>query len=239
MIRPLLRPARSGAIFLLNTVRLRTRSVDLDLRLSGPVLVLGSAPQAVIPKSFSNDWSLITVNASQAVAERFGIVVPDVTFIQPFVIAGTSSANISARAQLRGRHTHHLVGIDWGWYKGNWAEDLCKLNYTYDKLTIIDSIEQARAVYEATGLYSGIRSSEGRMSTGLAAAIFALRSGADPIVLAGFSLSRNGHAYDNGSSRREHVQGDRAVLAELIRRGCGVFAADPAFAKETRLESFL
>jgi hypothetical protein len=100
---------------------------------------------------------------------------------------------------------------------------------------IVDHWQRSKLTYHVLGQHAAISSGHDKISNGVFAALLAIYSGARPVVLAGISLSKGGHSYNNLNTERYHVNADAAALSLANRRGLPLFAADRDLAEESGL----
>lgn len=205
-----------------------------DLRVSGPCLVLGSAPEPRLPDGFDESWTLVTVNASQAGLKQLGCDrVPDLTVMSGQML-GRKPANLAGQEAIRGQRTRHLILIERGALdRDESVAVLARHRFSYDQITTITSDERSKIVLEVLKKPLALGDGNEKVSTGMFAALLACYLGARPIVLAGFSLEQAGHSYDDRGLHREHVEYDHVALSYIGHRGLPFFAVDERFAKQS------
>src|SRR6187399_2617398 len=76
---------------------------------TGPALVMGAAPNFRLPQGHDADWGLVTVNASQLLAETFGLPVPDIAVLRRGILVGQDEQDFYKRDLLKGRQAKHLI----------------------------------------------------------------------------------------------------------------------------------
>ncbi len=204
------------------------RSRD-PLEFKEKTLVLGSAPGSLLPTGFDKTWSLLTINASQ-VALKDELVTPD------FTLFGTSTlrnkpTNREAKEVLRGRKTKTLILFDRGKFIDNQRLKLFRLGYSYERVVFLSTDERLHWIRDATGIQ--VKDNTQKPSNGVAAAFLCASAGVKKIVLTGFSLTKEGHAYNNKNRERAHVHGDRTALQLAIKRGLPLHTNDKEFSEES------
>lgn len=202
-------------------------------RLEGPVLVIGSAPGSEIPRDVTADWQIVAVNSSQAVTDAAGLPAPSLTvFRDRILVPGKHQEGVWEI--LAGRTTAVAVPIIATSADRGFAAEAEKRGYHAQSVAEISRHDRGALIREMSG--TGLVDLIGpySISNGMFAAVLALKLGAAPVVLAGFSThaGRSGFA---GSPPRLHVKGDRTVGRRLRQRKLPVFAADPAYARSTGL----
>jgi hypothetical protein len=219
------------------SVRLARRPLP-SVKLAGPCVVLGSAPGVRLPSAFGDHWTLLTVNAAQAGLDRLGVRrKPDLTIMSGRML-GHKSANLEGKKVMAGRATSHLVVIERAMTHEQIRAVLEAIGFVYDSLSVIDHRQRARVTYDMLRCNLAIGSGNEKISTGVFAALLACYLGAHPVVLAGCSLARAGHSYNDLGMRRAHVEYDRRALLEAQRQQLPLWAYDPDFARESRLSQW-
>lgn len=192
-----------------------------------PVVIVGSAPVAERPAGLETGYAVISVNGSQSVAARWGIDVPDVTFMMFNQVEGTTTNAREVRRVLTGRHTKSLYVLLW---RRKEIERLRKglraFDYSYDNLTIVDRYERMALLDKVAGLSSLELDAESKCSNGLNAVLFALHHGAPAVILSGINPNSAGHSYNSVGLKRLHVGMDRMLIERLIAAGKPIFTAD-------------
>lgn len=181
-------------------------------RLSAPALVVGSAPGARCPTDVAG-WHLLSVNASQVVAEGWGFDSPTLTLFGTTVL-GMRPSNRAAQRVLRGRRTGCLLTMEDGSNRLVHEFNLWRMGYRYERRAGLD--RQSRLAM----LSSMVGEDLARLkpSNGIVLALLALFLGAPRVVMAGFSLGQTGHAYNQANHPRNHVDADREVLRGIVAR---------------------
>jgi hypothetical protein len=215
---------------LLEQLRMRFTSPDFGgRRIGGPCFVLGSAPSALWPDERFAAWTLLTVNAAQAVAPAPGSE-PDITLMSGQML-GNEPVNREAKRVLRGRSTGELWLIERGISAAAAAALLREMDFTYRALRLITPRQRSRITHRQLGIDASAGSGEQKISTGTFAALLALEQGATAIVLSGFSLSDAGHAYNRLGHKRYHVDSDRAALQVAVERRLPIYTVCPDFSQ--------
>jgi hypothetical protein len=116
---------------------------------------------------------------------------------------------------------------------------LAEIDMRHDRLSCVDTFERAAIIGEAWGEEIAVgpnTSKYQRPSNGVFAASIAIWAGAREVVLCGFSLV-GGHAYIDGDTRRQHVDGDRQffLLAKSLK--CRIATTSEALNDEFGLPS--
>ncbi|TPI12458.1 hypothetical protein FJW06_17000 [Mesorhizobium sp. B4-1-3] len=204
-------------------------------RVTGPALVMGSAPNFRLPEGYDADWALVTVNASQLLAETFGLPVPDVAVIRRGILVGGGEQDCYKRDLLKGRQAKHLIIPVWADVEDKLKVGCRSFNYQYDTLQALTKWQLANIVWRLSGKYHLSRRWHRKISTGAFAILLARFAGFAPVVVSGFSLSQAGHGYDTRNAFRYHADEDAALLRLVVRRGEPIYAEDRDFAAETGL----
>ncbi|MBZ9943602.1 hypothetical protein LB533_21170 [Mesorhizobium sp. BR1-1-13] len=204
-------------------------------RTTGPALVMGSAPNFRLPQGHDADWALVTVNASQLLAETVGLPVPDIAVIRRGIFVDASEQDFYKRDLLRGRQAKHLIIPVWPGVEDKLKAGCRTFDYRYETLQALTKWQLANVVWQLSGKYHMFRGWHRKISTGAFAIILARFAGFAPVVVSGFSLSQAGHGYDTRNAFRYHADEDAALLRRVVRRGEPIYAEDKDFAAETGL----
>ncbi|RWB65575.1 hypothetical protein [Mesorhizobium sp.] len=204
-------------------------------RVTGPALVMGSAPNFRLPRGHDSHWALVTVNASQLLAETFGLPIPDIALIRRGILIGAGGQDIYKRDLLKGRQAKHLIIPVWQDVEDKLKASCCTFNYRYDTLQALTKWQLANIVWRLSGKYHVSGGWHRKISTGAFAIILARFAGFAPVVVSGFSLSQAGHGYDTRNAFRYHADEDAALLRRVVRRGEPIYAEDRDFAAESGL----
>jgi hypothetical protein len=193
--------------------------------LSGPALVLASGPGAAVPSDFNERWTLATVNGSQAVAARLGLGSPDVTLMGTSILR-----NKDAQEVLRGKRTGTLICVRDKKHRDPARIRLAFLKYSYSGFFFLTRQERLRLLSEMVGESVA---SPARPSNGVILALLALHLGCEKVIMTGFSLTKDGHAYNNKGCVRGHKEQDRHILGKVVQRKLPIFTNQPDFSAES------
>ncbi|CAN7705178.1 hypothetical protein [Mesorhizobium sp. LjRoot246] len=202
---------------------------------TGPALVMGSAPNFRLPERHDAGWALVTINASQLLAETFGLSAPDIALIRRGILVGDSEQDLYKRDLLKGRQAKHLIVPVWPDVEDKLKAGCRTFNYRYDTLQALTKWQLANIVWRVSGKYHVSRGWHRKISTGVFAITLARFAGFAPVVVSGFSLSQAGHGYDTRNAFRYHVDEDADLLRRMVRRGEPIYAEDRDFAAESGL----
>lgn len=232
------------------------RSVcDLSLpSLHGPCAVFGSAPSASIPKSYDDSWLLISAGSSQYITEKLGLKIPDLTVsVCSTFIYDTEYIKEyckGALLALSNKRTKGLI-INEDKFVGtavrkkrNLAtlQRIGDINYQYESIQFMSWPYRFKLLTEILG---DKRFNRHVVSTGLFSALLALRCGARPIVLSGFSFAHNFHGYPDdefnkpnglGGKGRGELVADVEAVKIIIKNRWPIYAAEESFASQSGLE---
>lgn len=201
----------------------------------GPALVMGSAPNFRLPEGHDAHWALGTVNASQLLAETFGLSVPDIALIRRGILVGVGEQDFYKRDLLKGRQAKHLIIQVWPDVEDKLKAGCRTFDYHYDTLQALTKWQLANIVWRLSGKYHVSPRWHGKISTGAFAIMLARYAGFAPVVVSGFSLSQAGHGYDARNAFRYHANEDADLLRLVVKRGEPIYAEDRDFAAESGL----
>jgi hypothetical protein len=200
----------------------------LHERMTGPVVVVGSAPKSDMPVGLDETYTIFTVNGSQSVASRWGIDVPDITFMMFNQVEGTTTNAQEVRRVLDGRRTKSLYVLLWRRSEiDRLRRGLKAFNYGYDHLTIVDRYERMALLDKVAGLNSLELDADSKCSNGMNAVLFAFHHGAPAVIIAGINPNSTGHSYNGVGLKRHHVDMDRLLIERLLKNGRQLFTSDP------------
>lgn len=203
-------------------------------RISGPAIVVGSAPDPHQPAGIDDTWFRISINASQLVLEQFGLPPPHLTIFQSLI--KESHRNRYWKA-LRGRETGHVVFIVNSRNDGMISEFLERQSYRAYKVTPMSHLVRKAVIADlAKHHLTSTDSRELSVSNGIFATMLALKLGAEKVVLSGFSLEP-GWAHEPAiTAVRNHQKMDRLACQLMVRHNLPVYASDLDFAAKTGLK---
>jgi hypothetical protein len=213
----------------------RPKPPMLEAPFNGPVVVVGSAPVSHIPVGFDPTFQVITINGSQAVTKKWGIAVPDITFMQYRQLDGLNTNALEVRRVLRGERTGMLYVLLWRKGMKSLNEHLKAFDYSYDRVQIVNRYERIALVEKVCGLQVFELDAMSKCSNGVIAVLFALLNGATDVIISGINPNSTGHIYNRENLSRLHVQMDREMLLALVRQGYPVYTADPEVAQSVGL----
>ncbi len=171
------------------------------------ILVLGSAPGAIIPHEI-NSYFVIAVNASIG---AFPEIVPDVLLLNGWTLRGTRGIAPESQQKLKGRAVKHLIVIDT-------VPDISDLikgsGIIYQSLEIWSRQKRADVSSYQTGFSYAGATGHDIPSTGLTALCYALRLSTE-VYISGINTRSDGHSYSDKNFTRGHVETDRKILAAL------------------------
>ena len=199
------------------------------------VFALGSAPGSQPPPDGLGEWKTITVNGSQAILKGFdSSTPPTATLFNTSLIKSSYNVNVAARKVLRGANTENLIVLsgNTGWRKRlHVIFRLFMLRYQYKTLSILNTNDRIRIMEALLDIKFPER--EYQPSNGIFAVLLALHLGASKVLMSGFSLTKQGHAYNNLNFKRAHSTGDRLILQRAIEIGLPIFTNDKEFSDES------
>ena len=231
---------------------------DLELpKLQGPCVIFGSSPSAVIPTGYNDDWSLITAGSAQHITDSYGLKKPDMSIlVSTTLLHGNSTWEVQYNeASLRaliGKTTGFLIMQEDKFCSEKRRKvrnqlilkALKRIDFNFDRIKFVPFAYHYKLPAEVLGDLK-FYSLSLTVSSGLFAALIAYLSGANPIILSGFSFSHNRHAYPDeyfnkpggrGDQGRGELAGDLAVIEIILKNGWPFFAAEEQFSIESGLK---
>lgn len=177
--------------------------------LDKPWLILGSAPCPTIPPDLIGHCARVDVNNSGKTASSLGLPPADLTFRK--------------RKKSWDEHPHvRTRGLLWLHTKPLWVMYLKLLTMPqvrYGSLMRATKEEREAIIDVVSGGLPRDVGEVGKVTNGVAALCYALFMGAPSVTLAGFSLTRMGHSYDDKGRIRRQIAEDTFVLRRLRDRG--------------------
>ncbi|MCA1371192.1 hypothetical protein I6F15_28080 [Bradyrhizobium sp. BRP14] len=177
--------------------------------LDKPWLILGSAPSPTIPPELIGYCARVDVNNSGKTANALGLPPADLTF----------------RKKKKSWEEHPYVrtrGLLWLHTRPLWSMRLKLLlrpHVKYKSLMRATKAEREAIVDAVSGGLPADVGEVGKVTNGVAALCYGLFLGVPSITLAGFSLSKMGHSYDDKGKIRRQIAEDTIVLTRLRSRG--------------------
>jgi len=193
--------------------------------LDRPWLIFGAAPTPTLPAGIFETHARIDINNSGRAAQELGLGAADLTFRK----------RSKPWAEHQDLHTRGLI-----WYR-NAPLLLIKLELALKRrakvshLMKMTRMERDTIVDIMAGTDMRSVGSRGKATNGIAAACYALYMGVPEVVLAGVSLSKNGHSYNTVGKKRLQTDEDRLVLSR-IREAPTLFTTEPDLAAEAGLK---
>lgn len=225
MRRRLLDPFRR----ILEDINVRRAPALRRMDLSGPLLVVGSAPGSHLPQGFDRTtWHVATINGSQGIARQWGIENPDVTAMMFAHLTGNSRNSPAVRSLLKGYRTGHLMVMGLDHIKEGTAERLREMDYGCDSFEIVTRLQRSKFLREflQTRYYDLVKSE--KTSNGVFMIAYGIACGASPLVISGIAPNTTGHAYNDLGLPRKHQESDAQALKRFLARGYAIYTADPA-----------
>ncbi|WP_342587317.1 hypothetical protein [Pseudaminobacter soli (ex Li et al. 2025)] len=192
--------------------------------LDKPWLILGSAPSPTIPFDLVGHCARVDVNNSGKTANALGLPPADLTFRK--------------RKKSWEEHPHvRTRGLLWLHTQPLWVmylSLLAKPRVRYESLMRATKAEREAIVDVVTGGLPSDVGDVGHVTNGVAALCYALFTGVPSVTLAGFSITKMGHSYDNKGKIRRQIAEDTFVLTRLKDRG-NVFTTELDLAQHVGL----
>ncbi|MBP0614965.1 hypothetical protein [Jiella mangrovi] len=173
--------------------------------LEKPWLVLGSAPDPTVPTELLGSHARIDVNNAGRTAQTMGL--------------GRADLTVRAKKKSWEEHPHTDTRLLlWIHTVPGPLLPLLLIGKPYDHIGKVRPLrrrDREQIVLEVSGISLESIGDLGKVTNGVAIACYGLLLGVPKVVLAGVSLSKVGHSYDQLGRRRRQVQEDRAVLTAL------------------------
>lgn len=204
-------------------------------KVTGPAIVAGSAPNPTKPAGVDASWFRVSINASQAVLESFGLPDPDLTIFQP-KIKWEDNARLSYWNYLCSKGTGHLIFCVNRKNDGRIEDFLKSKNYNAGAITYMKDLQKNAIVKSVTGHcamtpFRGDKS----VSNGMFGAILALKLGANLVVMSGFSWQKGWFHDKAAQTSRNHQLTDWLACRQIVERRLPVFTTEPEFASRSGL----
>jgi len=200
-----------------------------------PVVVVGSAPGSTPPHGFPSQYHVVTVNASQIAAQRWGLAVPDMTFMQFSPIMNTDLHGQEFRQVLSGKQTKSLYALLWSDGEVALQKRLDSFGYSFDELYMVTRYERMALLDKVCGIKTTEVDVRRKCSNGINAVLFALYHGAPAVIISGINPSSAGHSYSSSDLPRLHAETDRQIIKMILSRGLPLFTSDARVSKENNI----
>lgn len=193
-----------------------------------PWLVLGSAPEPTLPPELVSTHVRVDINNAGRTAAALGL--------------GRADLTLRAKHKSWEEHPHlDTRGLLW---VHTWPSALLRLLLIGKPYGYIGSVvslkrdERHAIVTHVTGAsVSGI-GDLGKVSNGVAAICYALLLDVPQIVVAGMSLSKAGHSYDQLQRERRQVDEDTFILG-LLKHQDRLWTSEPNLATDAGLRLWM
>jgi len=175
---------------------------------------------------------VLTVNASQVTAQKWGLAIPDMTFMQFSPIMSADLHGQEFRRVLHGKRTKSLYAMLWNDGELALQKSLDSFSYGFDDLHIISRYERMALLDKICGIKTTEVDARRKCSNGINAVLFALYHGAPAVIISGINPSSAGHSYSVSGLPRLHVETDRKIIKLILSRGLPLFTSDMQVSKE-------
>lgn len=190
-----------------------------------PWLILGSAPDPSVPDALRSGFARIDINNAGRTATAMNL----------------GRAQLTLRAKKKSWEEHSHVDTDallWIHTAPKPVLRLLLLNKPYDHIGEVARLR--RTEREALVTHVSKASVEaigelGKVSNGVAAICYGLLLDVPQIVVAGMSLSKAGHSYDDRGRTRRQIDEDRFIL-DRLKNEPNLFTTEPDLAQETGIK---
>ncbi|MCO6050958.1 hypothetical protein NGM99_14335 [Mesorhizobium sp. RP14(2022)] len=192
---------------------------------SKPWLILGSAPDPTLPPAIFGTHARIDINNVGRTAQALGL----------------GRADLTVRARKKSWEEHAHVDTNGLLWMHTWPRFMMRLpliGKSYDHIGSVMPLkrpERDLIVSHIAGASPQSIGDLGKVTNGVAAACYAMFLGVPRIVLAGISLSKVGHSYDELGRRRRQVDEDAFILERLKTRA-DLFTTEPDLAEDAGIK---
>lgn len=191
-----------------------------------PWLILGSAPHPTLPKLLLDTHARVDINNAGRFAVDHGLPPAELTF-RAKTRAWSEFPNLRTRGLIWFHSAPHFLMR---------LQLLLRLRVRVGSLMRVRRLERDATVETVAGVSPHASGGEvGKVTNGVAAVCYALFMGVPEVVIAGFSLSREGHSHDNRERPRRQVAEDAFVLGR-IKHYPTLFTTEASFAAETGIK---
>lgn len=173
--------------------------------LDKPWLIFGSAPDPTLPSGLVERCARVDINNAGKTASALGLGPADLT-----IRKRKKSWKEHPNLQTRGLLWYHTAPLSM-MYLRLWL----KPGVRFKSLKRATKDERNAIVHLVCGGVPEELGETGKVTNGVAAACYALYMGVPAVVLAGISLSKMGHSYDDRGRRRRQIDEDAFVLQKL------------------------
>ncbi|ORE97153.1 putative membrane-anchored protein [Aurantimonas sp. 22II-16-19i] len=199
--RPLAKPDTHLAEF----VRFHGAWLDgLGIR-DRPWLILGSAPDPTVPPELFPSHARIDINNAGRTAAALGL--------------GRADLTLRAKKKSWAEHPHiDTRGLLWIHTAPRFLLRPLLINKPYDHIGRVAPLrrrDREAMVTHVSGASVEMIGDLGKVTNGVAAICYGLLLGVPEIVVAGISLSKTGHSYDDLGRVRRQVEEDAVILDRL------------------------
>ncbi|WP_133170038.1 hypothetical protein [Kumtagia ephedrae] len=190
-----------------------------------PWLIHGSAPNPTIPAEIAHSHARIDINNAGRTAAALGL--------------GRADLTVRARKKSWEEHPHiDTRGLLW---MHTWPPALLRLQLIgkpYDHIGSLMSLkrpERDAIVTHVAGVSVRAVGDLGKVTNGVAMICYAMLMGVPEVVVAGISLSKVGHSYDQQGRPRRQVEEDAFIL-ERLRSRAELFTTEQDLASDAGLK---
>ncbi|WP_394891358.1 hypothetical protein ACG873_08720 [Mesorhizobium sp. AaZ16] len=188
--------------------------------LNRPWLILGSAPSPILPEALLRSHARVDINNAGRTAQQLGLGDADLTFRKK-----TKPWSEHPTLRTRGLIWYHTAPV-----MLLYLRLLLLPRVHVNTIMRIKRAERDTIVRAVAGISPRGVGDRGKVTNGVAALCYGLFVGVPEIVLAGFSLSKDGHSYNDVNRPRRQVEEDTLVLSQLRDRS-EILTTEPSVAE--------
>lgn len=201
----------------------KNKAIDLARRAvqGKEVLILGSSPNLKLPGDYTNEWCLITVNASGSVAKRHNLGMPGLAVFASSTLIKSDSKFAEVRKYASGLEADTVLlrmlggGVIKRFFRVRKAGSVLDgSGYKYQHISGLYPDDWKGVIKKVMG--EDHEKIARNISTGVFCILLAIYSGADHVVVSGVDPGSKGHSYSKSNSLREHSLADTRTLSYIM-----------------------
>lgn len=182
-----------------------------------PAWIFGSAPNPIPIQNFvDEEYLFVCVNGSYLSARNLVKKLPHLTILNSDITTKKKPANLDVKPYLEEIFSKETIFLE-----DNFIFNIRSSQITNRSLGRQIYLKKAnRDVIIKSILGNSFNKGEvDKISTGMFAIVLSCYFGCRPIFVSGFSLTQDGHAYNQNQRVRSHKEADKAALGRLSQLG--------------------